>query len=266
MTDQMWESGVVHQQARTAVSPVLVFLRRRMPDVFNQSVEDFGVKRKDVIDVPSSQLFFVNMFKYVSRVLNLGDFALYRAPAGVQGLRIVNTSPLSLLAGEDMFRDSPKKELFFTLARELSLARPEFLLPATLNPDDFQAVFAAAVSFINPASAHEGNVELIERWRRRMAKYLTDDQLTALRAIVSGYLQEKHAAGLSDWLEGIEFTVNRAGFVLTGDLDLTMSLIQTTPPRLSRSPFRTFVREMIMYAVSEEYLALREKLGLAIQV
>jgi hypothetical protein len=107
---------------------------------------------------------------------------------------------------------------------------------------------------------------MTERWRRRMGKYLTEDQMTALRAIVSGYLQEKSHAGLSDWLEGVEFTIDRAGFAFTGDLDQSMTLIQSLPPRLTRTPFRTVVREMVMYAVSEEYLALREKLGLAIQV
>ena len=87
-----------------------------------------------------------------------------------------------------------------------------------------------------------------------MAKYLTDDQQTALRAIVSGYLQEKHASALSDWLEGVEFTIDRAGFVLSGDLDQTMALVQSAPGRLARPPFRTLVRETIMFAVSEEYL------------
>jgi tetratricopeptide (TPR) repeat protein len=266
MTDQMWESGVVHAQAKSAVNAVLVFLRRRMPDLFAQNVEDFGVKRKDAIDVGGSQLFFVNMFKYVTRVMNIGDFVLYRAPAGIPGLRIVHSNPPALLAGEDMFRERPKKDIWFALARELVLARPEFIIPATLSPDDFLASFGAALSFVNPALAHEGNRDLVERWRKRMAKYLTDDQLTALRAIVSGYLGEKTHGGLEDWLEGVEFTCNRAGFLLTGDLDAAMAMIQALPARLARSPFRTHVRKMVMYAISEEYLALREKLGLAIQV
>jgi len=156
------------------------------------------------------------------------------------------------------------------VGRQPVLSNPAMLgwliIPATLSPDDFLASFGAALSFVNPALAHEGNRDLVERWRKRMAKYLTDDQLTALRAIVSGYLGEKTHGGLEDWLEGVEFTCNRAGFLLTGDLDAAMAMIQALPARLARSPFRTHVRKMVMYAISEEYLALREKLGLAIQV
>jgi hypothetical protein len=99
-----------------------------------------------------------------------------------------------------------------------------------------------------------------------LLKNLTQDNLTSVRALLSGYLREGGGSNIEGWLEAVEYTCLRAGLVLSGDLSISMTVAQEAPGRLAKPAFRSIVRETVMYSVSEEYLALREKLGLSVQV
>jgi tetratricopeptide (TPR) repeat protein len=265
LTEELWEGSVIHPRAKGAPSAVMAYLRRHMGSSFVQSVETFGVRRKDVVDTDKSQIYFVNMFKYAVRATGVGDFTLYRAPAGMQGVRLVFSAPPAALAGEDMFKERPRKEIWFRLGRELALARPEFVIPSMLQPSELMALWSAVLSLVSPVHAQQAVTDPVIRWMETLKKNLTPDNLTALRALLAGRLSDGAQSGIEDWLEAVEYTCLRAGFALAGDLGICMAVAQESPGRLSRPAFRSVAREMVMYAVSEEYLALRVKLGLSVQ-
>ncbi|MFA6032552.1 MAG: tetratricopeptide repeat protein, partial [Myxococcota bacterium] len=264
-SEQLWEEGIFHPQARSAIGAVMAYLHRNAADLFAQDVEMLGVQKKAAIDTAQSQLFFVKMFKYAQRALGLGDVLLYRAPAGVSGLRTVGTSPISVVAGEDMFGERPRRDAWFLLARELTFARPEFAIPASLPQVEMNAVWNALLSLVSPSGARDVTSEPVARWRTRMAGRLSPDQLTTMKALLSGHLGEK-GPGLMEFIEGVEYTSLRAGFALSGDLGQAISLSQSTPSRLAKPAFRSVVRELVMYSVSEGYFELRSKMGLAVQI
>jgi pyruvate/2-oxoacid:ferredoxin oxidoreductase beta subunit len=80
--------------------------------MFGQKEKDLGiVAKKDEIDVQGSMLFFANMFKYVQRTLGVEHLRLFRKEEVAGRLKLVSTEPPGILAGEDMFKERPKKDL-----------------------------------------------------------------------------------------------------------------------------------------------------------
>jgi hypothetical protein len=75
--------------------------------------------------------------------------------------------------------------------------------------------------------------------------------------------QQQHL-NLSKWLEMIEHSSNRLGFVLSNDLGAAVRCIKNEPGQFSKAPVQDRVRELVLYALSENYFKLRKALGLAI--
>ena len=69
---------------------------------------------------------------------------------------------------------------------------------------------------------------------------------------------------LSKWLEMIEHSANRLGFLLANDVGAAMNVIKNEPGTFSRAPSQDRIREIVLFALSENYFQLRKALGLNI--
>jgi hypothetical protein len=90
------------------------------------------------------------------------------------------------------------------------------------------------------------------------------DLLTSLvgKLLASGQLPRP----ASRWVAGVDLTADRAGFVLANDLAMAIAVIKATPEEQSSLSHAERVRELRAYAVSEEYMRLRQRLGVAMSV
>ncbi len=85
-----------------------------------------------------------------------------------------------------------------------------------------------------------------------------------LASLVSKLLQAGGALDLKKWVSSIDLTADRAGFLLAHDLQLATEVIRATEDAAS-IPGKERMKEAVLFGVSEEYFAIREKLGIAIE-
>ena len=71
---------------------------------------------------------------------------------------------------------------------------------------------------------------------------------------------------VSRWLEGLDHTANRLGFVLCNDLVEATQAIRNESIIMSRASIADRIQELILFSVSEEYFALRKGLGISINI
>jgi len=69
---------------------------------------------------------------------------------------------------------------------------------------------------------------------------------------------------LKKWLAAVDLTADRAGFMMAHDLQVAGELIKASGEDASAVPVKERLKELMLYATSEQYFALRTKLGLAI--
>jgi hypothetical protein len=99
-----------------------------------------------------------------------------------------------------------------------------------------------------------------------MAPEFQGVQKEKLTSLVSKLLQGGGALDLKKWVASIDLTADRVGFLLAHDLHTAAEVMrQAEEPNASASiAGKERVKEVVLFSVSEEYFALREKLQIAI--
>ena len=62
----------------------------------------------------------------------------------------------------------------------------------------------------------------------------------------------------------MDLTADRAGFLLANDLELAFEIVRASEDGGTTVPTKERVKELLLWAVSEEYFTLRRRLGIAI--
>jgi hypothetical protein len=81
---------------------------------------------------------------------------------------------------------------------------------------------------------------------------------------VSKLLQDSSKLDLKRWVRSVDQAADRAGLILSGDLDTSAHLIRSEPARQGSIESVTRARDVLIYSVSGAYLALRERLSISV--
>jgi methylthioribose-1-phosphate isomerase len=107
----------------------------------------------------------------------------------------------------------------------------------------------------------------IDQTAQEIRKYLQAPQLDAIGTLGRRFVQAGARTDVKKWLQGVEITACRAGFLVCNDLDTAARMVQalgaTGPVDV---PPKEKVKELVLFSVSEEYFRLRQALGIQIAI
>ena len=66
------------------------------------------------------------------------------------------------------------------------------------------------------------------------------------------------------WVSSVDLTADRVGFLVGNDLEIAATLIKASPEDAAALPHKDRLRELFLFSVSEEYIKLRHRLGIAL--
>jgi hypothetical protein len=173
---------------------------------------------------------------------------------------MVPALPPALRIGSPMLAGKSALELAFHCGRHLTWFREEHFV-CTLVPTiaNLEELFLAALSIGAP------RVELLPEVRARIAMVaeaiipvLDDPRLARLRAQVERFLAQGGRTSLRRWAQAAEWTALRAGLLLCGDLATACEAVARETNAEDR------IRELERFWVSDDLLALRRELGIAL--
>ncbi|WP_242361931.1 tetratricopeptide repeat protein [Anaeromyxobacter sp. SG17] len=265
LDDALW-ALLLHERVKGPLADIMTLLALHARGMFVQREKDLGITpKKDELDVRGSMLFFANMFKYVERTLGFeGRLRLFRKDDVPQRLQLVPTEPAGLVASEDMFRERPKKELWFAIAKAMAFARPELLLARLMPHDQLDLVFQAACSVGSSRFVVTADPHLVEKLKRELERTLPENVTkNTLKLLARSYCDLQHPGDVRAYLDGAELTSNRVATLVAGDLDVVRRAVVAEKPQVSKLREETRLRDLAGFCVSEEYGTLREKLGVS---
>jgi tetratricopeptide (TPR) repeat protein len=267
MTDRAWDLRLMHPATRGPLAQLSAQLWRAAGAVLVRQPKDYGLDKKkfwekEDLDAPVPK-YFTTQVKFVRNVLNVGSFELWNKLDGAEplGLLALEVPSLALGAGNPLLRDTNARSLWFQIARQLTGLRPAFILPRALGPQRFQAVVDVAVRLVEPRypiSADPRDVAEVERGFARIPGLAG-----ALHPIVLELLKPRQPIAIKAFLEGIELTSLRAGYLLTTDLDLAFAIARQ-PDVGAPVAFAAKVKDLLLFSVSDEHLELRQLLDLSL--
>ncbi|MCD6496715.1 MAG: tetratricopeptide repeat protein [Deltaproteobacteria bacterium] len=245
------------------------------PALFGGGLERLGLSAQDRIS-PVADMDIARVYSTTARLLGNRLTGLYASWTGdYSGVNIACHAPPVVVVGSDV-EHLPLTVLRFELGRAMELTRPEFILGSGLPPEEFTALFAAVLRAFHPRHSRR-KLDPSDSIGARAIQLKKDLPYRVSRKLVALFQAKAHVAFHSGaWRIAVQKTGNRAGLVACADLatavrvvikkDLDVELAEewTTEQFDAYLDESEQLRDLMSYAVCEDYFQVRKRLGQAV--
>jgi tetratricopeptide (TPR) repeat protein len=262
-----WVRRLTHADADPLVTRIFAAIQPTIIRARTQPLETLGYDEGYRIDLVAQPYPVTQTLHYVQGVFGFEAPPVFQNPNDPGGLGFLHASTPSIVLGRAAFESSvPTQSLAFVAGRHMAYFRPGFyvrhLVPTGTG---LKAWLFAAMKICVPqfpiAPDLEGQVD-------DAMEFMTQDfhgvQREVLASTVSKLLQSGGSLDLKKWVAAIDLTADRAGFLLAHDLQIATDVMRATEDASSVPP-KERIKEIVLFSISEEYLALREKLQITLE-
>ncbi|HVR64525.1 MAG TPA: tetratricopeptide repeat protein, partial [Polyangia bacterium] len=273
MTEELWAKNVYHPNEDRYISLVFATVSQGVAAAHAKEHKEWGLKRKDRRDVTTDQLLFSKVFNYITQVLGVPQPELYLLPEAPGELEMANAREKahllpSFVVGAALLQGRPEKELAYVIGKKLTMMRPDhFVRWPRVVPTiaELKIVFLAALRLVQPKFDIRPDLQQpVNQYVDHLRKVIPPQNLEQLGVVVQRFVANKGEADLNKWSSAVDMTATRAGFLMCGDLDVAVRLVQAEPVIVGVAEPKEKVKDLIHWSISDEYFTLREHLGLVI--
>jgi tetratricopeptide (TPR) repeat protein len=266
LDEEDWSRRLAHPDADPLLTRVFAAIQPTIIRARTQPLEALGFDERYRIDLTAEPYPVVQTLYYVQGVFGFEAPPVFQNPNDPAGLGFLHATVPSIVLGRAAFEsDVPIQSLAFVAARHMTYFRPGYyvrhLVPTGTG---LKAWLFAAIKLCVPqfpiAPELEGQVD---EAMGLTAQDFHGVQREVLASTVSKLLQSGGAVDLKKWVTGIDLTADRVGFLLAHDLQIATDVMRATEEASSVPP-KERIKEVVLFSISEEYLALRPKLRIAI--
>ncbi len=214
----------------------------------------------------TSTVTFAKTFGWAAQVLGIPAPELYVRNDVQAYITSVPSQPPAMIAGQLVLSGFQPHELTFICGKHLTTFLPEHFI-RTLFPTqaELTIMLFAGVMLAAPQQPMPPDMApQIRATAQELSRYMQPVQLEGLRQVVKKFVEDGAKANIKRWNQAVELTACRAGLVVCADLETARKIIsqeQQLPGDLSTADK---LKELLLFAVSEEYSALRKALGVAV--
>ncbi len=266
LTEELWQKAILHQEEDRHVSAVFGAIGQTLANSSAKPAAAYNLSAQDKLEAGSSKVS--KLTNYAKEVLGLEIGAQLFATSETEGeIKVANTtdgsklSP-SLLLPASYTKALPERELVFHLAKRLSYFRKErYVNYALQTVPTLEAAFEGALVASGakdvPTDAAAQYVGKIQGLPQAIL-----DQV----CVVGKPLKDELDDGLvTNWQSATDLSANRIGLILCDDLETAAKAIAVEKTGLSGISKKDRLRDLLAYAVSEEYFTVRRHLGLSVE-
>ncbi|MBM4353778.1 MAG: tetratricopeptide repeat protein, partial [Deltaproteobacteria bacterium] len=248
------ESVHVGEVFQTLYQAIGTYLEGRDP-------KELGLKKKDELDL-SQKTIFTAVFNRVSQLLGIPAPKVYLSDRSF-GIRLEATVPPVLIIGKDMLHGKSEKELAFLIAKNLTYFHPMHVLAACYPAPVLKQFYQVALKHVQPGvQVDGGDSEQFKVLMQHLQKRISPQLATTLANSINHFYSKGTRPGVSRWLTGVELTANHAGLLACLDLEVAASVLRQESIAFSKLPPREKAKELVLYAISEEFADAREAMSL----
>ncbi|XXF80470.1 tetratricopeptide repeat protein [Myxococcaceae bacterium GXIMD 01537] len=284
LTDSQWHAHLFHPKARGPLAEFLGLLFQQVGHVYAVPFTQYQlVPKKHRVDVAGAQEYHVHLFRHVSRLFGMDAVELYSpflvakreltrkgsnepAPEPFVHIELLQTHPPCVRVGGKFFAEQGQREVSYLLGRALALARPELAFSQRLAPERLEAVAQAAASLMVGNMRLTADPRLVDAERRQLEKLFSEPARAALTKAARAWLPTATPNDVRNYLEGAELTAARAGLFAAGELEPVHRMVSGETGASFRVPMKSKLRELVVFATSEDLHALRIAVGLNVEI
>jgi hypothetical protein len=261
-----WARLIMHPDADPLLTGVFAVIEPAVLRKNGQPLEMLGYQMAYAVDLlrhpyPMSQTIY-----YAAGVLGMEPPITFQNPNDGGGVSFLHAyTPAIVLGAAALAMVLPTQAAAFIAARHLTYYRPGLYLRHLVpTGTGLRAWLFAAIKLISPTFPISKDLEGPVR-----------DNLAVLEPTIVGPARDQLASAvtkllqagaidLKKWISGIDLAADRAGFVLANDLELAQEMIKASDEASAAVPHKDRLKELLLYSASEEYFALRRRIGINI--
>src|SRR5258707_532898 len=257
-------NALLHQNARSAAVDVISAIGDQLGDLFPPALKELGINPKT--DRLKSSDSANQLISTCFADFGVTGFELYQAPKGI--LRLDNTDPPSVCIGPEFSKMDPRQQRFFIGRAGFVLAHRMVFLPR-LSLEELMDLVGNSIRIHAPTDERLGrpNEEASKQLRKRYSRKALKALALATEVLGTAPIR------LDLLLQGLAYSADRAGLLLSGDVANCLSLAvreSAIPSAFKDDPsaknveVRADLRELMQFAISDDFFRLRADLGLSI--
>ncbi len=270
LSNEHWLRGLFHPDENIYVSKIFEMIA---PAALHAKVAQLKAQGKLQVPDPrfkqdpaTSTVTFAKTFGWASQVLGIQPPELYVRNDVPAYIAAIPAQPPASVAGQLVLSGFQPQELTFICGKHLATYRGEHYIRALFSTQaELTIMFFAGVMLAAPQQPMPPDMApQIRATAQQLGAFMQPVQLEGLRQVVKKFIAEGAKVNIKRWNQAVELTACRAGLVLCGDLDIAKKIItqeQQLPGDLSPADK---LKELLVFATSEEYSGIRKALGVAV--
>ncbi|MFL5322413.1 MAG: tetratricopeptide repeat protein, partial [Myxococcaceae bacterium] len=258
--------ALLHPTARGPLIEVLRAIGDQLSKMYPAQLESLGIDRKS--DKLKADHAVFKAVRSIAQVFGVEEFEVYQSRRGL--VVPETTEPLSLCISQDLVRRYNAREQRFLIARGVFALLNKSAVAGKLSQGETGDLFG------NSIRIHAPNFNALGRRNdettKQLRKAYSRKALKALEA-PSAQLQSAQSLDLGRFLDALGWSADRAALLLCGEPAVALNLLlkedganvpTTTEGIVKAIQSRPDLRELLAYAVSDDYFRMRTKLSMAV--
>ncbi|MEM9188384.1 MAG: tetratricopeptide repeat protein [Myxococcota bacterium] len=267
LDEERWLKDLSHPDEDPYVGKMFASVVGAVHALRASSDKALHLSKKHEVDPQTSTVTFARTYGFVSQVLNLGMVPRLFLRTDAQGgmVHVAGSNPPAVVCGQTLLSGFNPQDLTFVIGRQLTYYRAEHFI-RTLMPShsELLVILKAAMRLANVLPQSDPQTD---QTAAQLQSKLNPQQADALRGLGRRFVEAGGRTDVKQWVQSVELTGCRAGFLLCNDLETAARMIQSLPPEGPVDlPPKDKIKEVVLFSVSEEYFRLRQSLGITINV
>lgn len=271
LANEHWLKALVHEDENLHISKIFEMIA---PAALQAKIALLRSQGKLVApderfrqDPATSTITFAKTFGWAAQVLGVAAPQLYVRNDVPGYIQPVVFNPPSSVAGQTVLSGFQPQELTFICGKHLAKYRPEHFLQILFpTRDELTIMLFAGVLLAAPQQPMPPDLDPhIRQAAVQLGQFMQPAHLEGLKQVVKQFIAAGAKANIKAWNIAAEYTACRAGLLLCGDLEIAKKIIAQEPQAPGGVSPQEKLKDLLVFAASVEYCALRKVLGVAIR-
>ena len=265
--EQDWAERVYHPGLDPYLTAVFALIQPAVIKARSQPVETLGITGDMWIDPSQHESPLAQTLYYAAGVLGVELPHVYINPNDPGGLSYLFTEAPSLSLGKvGKSSQIPPQVAAFVAAQQLAYLRPGLYMRHFIQTGTaLKAWLFAAIKLTSPQFPIAPDLEgSVNEALAALKAHLPADAKDHLASVVSKLIQSGTSLDLKKWVGAVDMTADRAGFIVSHDLQVTSEVVRAADESTAAVSNENRFKELVLYAASSKYFAMRRRLSITV--